>query len=266
MNPEKIQNRDIDSLKDLQPEGWTDIRPFFYYYSGSSFCNPLKMTDNGRIIAAGTSISHQDSSWLAHIIVHPDYRNQGLGLKLASALVDDLDRNKIKTVFLDATDMGYPVYKKIGFELETEYIHMDGNFVDVDLIDSAAVIPYHTKYCDQVLELDRKISAEDRVDVLSPHLPLSMLYVSDDKVLGAYFPFLLDSFVLASDPVAGTELMKLRMRSKYTTRFPIGNQACIDFLAKHNYQKMRTSKRMILGEKREWKEEGIFNRISGGLG
>jgi GNAT superfamily N-acetyltransferase len=266
MQTEQIQGADIDGLKELQPEKWTDIRPYFYYYKGSDYCQPLKITDKGKIIAVGTTIQHKDSAWLAHIIVHPDYRNQGLGRAIASALVDDLDAERFKTVYLDATDMGYPVYKKLGFEVEADYIHLNGKHTDLDLANPALIIPYHPKFKDQILALDRLISAEDRVRILENHLPSSLLFVSEDRLLGAYFPFLLDGFVLALTVESGTELMKLRMRTKYNARYPTANQACTDFLTEHGYEVTGSSRRMVLGQKREWDGTGIFHRISGGLG
>jgi len=261
-----LQNPDIDLLKELQPDNWMDIRPYFYYYSASNFRQPLKIIENGKIIAVGTNIQHKDSAWLAHIIVHPAHRNRGLGKGMASALIAALNPERFKTIYLDATEMGYPVYKKLGFEIETEYIHLEGKHTDQYLLDSRAILPFHSDFRDELLELDKKISAENRIEVLQPYLQTSLVYVSEGKVQGAYFPSLLDGFVLALNPLAGTELMKIRMRQKYTARFPSANQACVDFLLENGYKVTGASKRMILGEKREWDGKCIFHRISGGLG
>lgn len=261
-----MQNADIDQLRELQPETWTDIRPYFYYYSASHFCQPLKISENGKVIAVGTNIQHQDSAWLAHIIVHPEHRNRGLGRKMASTLIKNLNREKFSTIYLDATDMGYPVYKKLGFEVEIEYIHLEGKNTDQYLLNPETVIPFHVGHKEEVLALDRLISAEDRIDLLEPYLRSSLLYISDSKIEGAYFPYLLDGFVMAITPQAGTELMKIRMRNKPTARFPSNNQVCIDFLKENGYKVTGTSKRMFLGKKREWNGKAIFHRISGGLG
>lgn len=266
MEIQNLENTDIDRLKELQPETWTDIRPYFYYYSASHFCHPLKISENGKVIAVGTNIQHQDSAWLAHIIVHPGHRNRGLGGEMAFALYRHLDNKRFSTIYLDATDMGFPVYKKLGFEVETEYIHLEGKNTDQYLLEPDSVIPFRADLKEEILALDRLISAEDRIDVLEPHLRSSLLYVSNRKVQGAYFPYLLDGFVLAINPLAGTELMKIRMRNKPTARFPSENTACIDFLISNGYQVTGTSKRMILGKKRDWNGKGIFHRISGGLG
>lgn len=266
MSLQKVDNRDIDDLIELQPEGWTDIRPYFYYYSGSEFCQALKITSENKIIAVGTTIEHEETAWLAHIIVHPEFRNRGLGAEIASGLIGSLDKTQYKTIYLDATDMGYPVYKKLGFEIETEYIHLDGDYADNPLTNPAALIPFHERYRDRLLELDKLISGENRLKVLQDHLVTALLYIADDKLLGAYFPKLFDGFILAIDPHAGTELMKLRMRATNSARFPITNQTASNFLLNNGYKQIRTSKRMILGEKRKWQSDRIFNRISGGLG
>lgn len=266
MKISQLESRDIDGLKMMQPETWSDIRLYFYFYCRSGHCDPIKITENGEIVAVGTSIRHTDSAWLAHIIVHPDHRSKGLGNLLASSLIDRLDRSVISTIYLDATDMGYPVYKKLGFEVETVYIHLDGKLTDQYLLDPSCVIPFDEKYREEILALDRSISQEDRSWLLAEHLNFAILYVVSGKLQGAYFPTLLDSFIIASNNVAGTELMKIRMRTKDKARFPAGNQAATDFLTGNGYTEAGTSRRMLLGKKRDWNPEGIFGRISGGLG
>ena len=261
-----IENKDIDHLDDLQPAGWEDIRPYFYYYSCSDSCEPIKISDGNKIAAIGTSIRHPDTAWLAHVIVHPEFRNQGLGKQLTSALLDRLDPGIFKTVYLDATDMGFPVYKKIGFEIETEYIHLDGELRELHLRDPAPVVPYQEKYRTEVLQLDQASSGENRELIFNDHLKSSLLYLSEGKVRGAYFPGFFDRNIMADLPEAGTELMKIRMRTKNTARFPITNQTGVNFLLQNGYKEVRTSRRMVLGTKREWKPENNFNRISGGLG
>ncbi|SDM93320.1 Acetyltransferase (GNAT) domain-containing protein [Daejeonella rubra] len=266
MKIQTIDSRDIDLLNILQPQGWEDIRPYFYYYISSPSCDPIKISIGNKIAAVGTTIRHPDTAWLAHVIVHPDFRNQGLGQKLTEALIGRLDYEKIKTVYLDATDMGFPVYRKIGFEVETEYIHLDGELINQNLKDPAAVIPFQEKYRDKILQLDKQTSGENRGLIINDHLKSSLIYLKEGIVSGVYFPHFFEQAIIANDPEAGTELMKLRMRIKNKFRFPLGNQSGINFLIQNNYQKMRTSRKMILGLRREYFGEFNYNRISGGLG
>jgi len=266
MKAERIQTQDIDLLNELQPQGWEDIRTYFYYYVSSPSCDPIKICVGNTIAAVGTTIRHPDSAWLAHVIVHPDFRNQGIGQKLTEALINRLDSEKIKTVYLDATDMGFPVYRKIGFEVETEYIHLDGELINKNLKDSNSVVPFLDEYRDAILQLDRQTSGENRDLILNDHLKSSLIYLKEGIVRGVYFPHFFEQAIIANDPEAGTELMKLRMRVKNKFRFPVENQSGINFLLQHNYQKIRTSRKMILGLKREYFGEYNYNRISGGIG
>lgn len=261
-----LESADIDILNQLQPPGWEDIRPYFYYYISSPSCDSIKICEGQRIAAVGTTIRHTDTAWLAHVIVDPDFRNQGLGKRLTSELIDRAYAKKIDTIYLDATDMGFPVYRKLGFETETEYIHLDGDLINENLNIPAAVIPYEEKYRSDILKLDRITSGEHRELILNDHIKGSLIYLKEGKAAGIYFPNFFENAIMAKDPEAGTELMKLRMRVKSKFRFPISNKAGIDFLIKKGYQQIRTSRKMILGPKREWKGEYNYNRISGGLG
>ena len=147
-----------------------------------------------------------------------------------------------------------------------DYMHLDGNLLNLNLKKPDSVIPFEEKYRTEVMALDRITSGENREVIFRDHLKSSLLYISDGKVRGAYFPGFFDRYIMADLPEAGTELMKLRMRVKNTTKLPVKNQSGIDFLLGNNYKEVRRSKRMILGAKREWKAENNFNRISGGLG
>ena len=99
MNIQAIKTHDIDILTELQPAGWKDIRPYFNYYTGSKFCDPIKITEGGKIVAIGTTIKHQNTAWLANIVVHPNFRNKGLGKALTTALVESLDKTHFQTIY-----------------------------------------------------------------------------------------------------------------------------------------------------------------------
>jgi len=114
---------DLEQLPYLQPADWGDLMPRFRYFIDSPFCKPIKIEEQGQVIAIGASMFHKDTVWLACIVVHPDHRKKGLGATITQDLISDVDSNVYPTIYLDATDFGYPVYKKLGFEVETEYAH-----------------------------------------------------------------------------------------------------------------------------------------------
>jgi GNAT superfamily N-acetyltransferase len=263
---EPLQYSDIPLLEPLQPSGWGDIRPNFEYHVLSPICDPLKAIIDTTITGVGTTIRHADTAWLAMIIVHPDYRNRGVGNAITKALIDNLDHGFYKTIQLDATDLGYPVYLKNGFEVQTEYIHFKCDQYNADQPVSNSIIPFHEQYRDNLYELDRRISGEGRTVTLDLYINTSFLYIENSRLQGFYIPALYDGLIIAENEQAGIELMKLRFKSKQFASVPVDNKAALEFLSQHPFEYLRTSRRMIKGEKRRWEPRGIFNRISGALG
>lgn len=50
------------------------------------------------------------------MLVHPDYRCQGIGTLLMRQAIDYLNSKNIDCICLDATPMGQPVYESLGFQ------------------------------------------------------------------------------------------------------------------------------------------------------
>ena len=151
---------DIPLLEALQPPGWGDIRTNFEYHTLSPVCDPLKLVIDEKIAGVGTTIRHTDTAWLAMIIVHPGYRNRGAGKAITKALIDSLDEMQYKTIQLDATDLGYPVYLKSGFEIQAEYMHFKCENYNREQAVSPFIVPFNEQYRDDMFALDRQISGE----------------------------------------------------------------------------------------------------------
>ncbi len=263
---ESIQNTDLDQLKVFEPPNWGDLVPRFRYHIDSRFCNPVKLTNAGKMVAIGTVIFHKDSAWLASIIVHPDERNQGLGNKITTYLINSIDREKYTTIYLDATDMGFPVYQKIGFELETSYAHLKSEENISGLRLSDRIIPYHEKYLAEILQLDMNISCENRKESITENILTSKLFVRSGIVEAVYFPTFGNGLIIADNDQAGIELVKYRLENNYYAILPTDNIATIEFLKQCGLKQFRISRRMYIGKKRPWKADRIYNRISGQLG
>ena len=190
MTFEPLTYSDFPYLKAFEPPNWGDLIPRFKYCIDSLFCNPIKLVVAGKMVAIGTTIMHADSAWLASIIVHPGERNNGYGHKITTKLTDSIDRNKFSTIYLDATDMGYPVYNKIGFELETSYAHLKSEKNISGLKLSPEVISYTEKFLPQILALDKNISCEDRTNTIKENLITARVFINNNIVQGFYLPSL----------------------------------------------------------------------------
>ncbi|MFI5156079.1 MAG: GNAT family N-acetyltransferase [Chitinophagales bacterium] len=266
MRIENFDSQDLVHIPALQPPSWGDLVPRFRYFIQSDFCFPKKISINGNIAAVGAIINHGDSAWLACIVVHPDYRNKGLGTFITEYLMDQVDESIYKTIYLDATKLGFPIYEKLGFITELEYLHLksenDLNF-DMNLEN---VVDFSSGFQEKLLNLDRLVSGEDRRRTILEQIGTAKLVVARNDLLGFYIPGLADGLIIASDPRAGIKLMKLRLRDKKFAIFPSCNKKALEFLYQHQFVEYRNSKRMRWGRERAWRPESLYNRISGQLG
>jgi GNAT superfamily N-acetyltransferase len=260
-----FERADLPYVAAISPDGWGDITPAFLTNLNASFCHPIKSVVDGKLVGVGNTIENEDTVWLAQIIVDPAYRNRGIGLAITNALVDNVDRSRFKTIMLDATHFGFPVYQKAGFEVVGEHMHFTGSPIIFN-INMEHIIPYEEKYASQVYTLDRMASGEGRRNSLTGFLDGSLLYVSGEKVTGVYFATAAKGLIIASDPASGVELMKCRLTARDTCMLPAANKAGVDFLLQNGFKYERTSHRMRLGPQPSWNPTYIYNCMSGALG
>src|SRR4051794_19050706 len=57
-------------------------------------------------------------AWVAMVLVEPALRGRGVGTALMRHALDWLDQQGVQTIRLDATPLGEPVYRKLGFVAE----------------------------------------------------------------------------------------------------------------------------------------------------
>jgi predicted N-acetyltransferase YhbS len=68
------------------------------------------------VIGTVTTITYSQAlSWIGMMLVHPEYRRQGIARRLMSRALEHLKDRGVRTVRLDATPAGAPVYEKLGF-------------------------------------------------------------------------------------------------------------------------------------------------------
>ena len=266
MNIQSLQEEDLEYLKELQPSDWDDITVPHQTYLNSPFCNPIKVMVDDRLAGIGTAITHDDTAWLAHIVVHPLYRNKGIGKIITHALIDRIDRQKYETIYLIATDLGFPVYQRAGFQTDNRYAHFTRQREFAATPASSSIIAFKEVYSNDVLALDQYVSGEGRKEKIIEYMETSLLYVSANTVAGVYFPQLGNGLIIADEPEAGIELMKLRLEERDFAILPLENTAGLQFLTENNFTQVRTSTRMYLGKKRTWRPYCLYNRISGQFG
>jgi predicted N-acetyltransferase YhbS len=86
-------------------------------------------------------IYNETLAWIGNVAVLPAYQRKGIGTSIMKKLLKNLEARKIKSVRLDASEAGYPIYRKLGF------------------LDEYRTVTY-------TLEIGNTSSAEPRVDIM----------------------------------------------------------------------------------------------------
>lgn len=261
-----FQKEDISHLSGLQPDGWPDIQKEFALYLSRPFCRPYKLIAKDQIRGLGAYIHYGATAWLAHIIVQEQDRNKGFGRFIVKELVHILEQEKVRTISLIATDLGYPVYKTCGFKEQTRYLFFEGGSADkIDKKDRSVGL-YQPEDRDSILALDRKISGENRAMLLDGFIRGAMTYKEAGKIKGVYFPDLGEGTILADSRKPGHALLKIRNQSKQLTVIPAENRAAQSFLEEKGFHQSRSAVRMVFGDAFDYRPECIFSRIAGNFG
>lgn len=117
-----LAQADLSDLIQLSTaSGWNqteaDWRRLLELAAGSCF----GIEADGRIAASATVIAYgRELAWIGMVLTLPDYRGRGYATRLMGRCLGYCGRCGIRTVRLDATEMGRPVYAKLGFVDEYE--------------------------------------------------------------------------------------------------------------------------------------------------
>ncbi len=261
-----LQPAEVGLIAELQPPEWPSILPAIEFYTKTDYCYPLKVTLDGKIVGTGTAIQNDGTAWLAHIVTHADHRNRGIGKFITQALVDDLTAKKFETIYLVATALGEPVYRKVGFETETTYVFFKAVRCNDAFEMPAAIMPYFEGARPQIAAMDYRVSGERRFFQLAPHLEAGFVFLKNDRVEGFYLPTYGDGLIIAEQAEVGLALMQFRLSQKDHAVFPVDNQPALDLMHQLGHQPVMNAKRMRLGKPRPWSPAQIYNRIGGNLG
>jgi len=267
MRFESVTRDDLEKIRFLQPDGWSDIVPEFEAYLNSDFCFPVKAEIENRIVGVGAAIALETTGWLAHIIVDTDQRNRGIGFKIVEELVRILREMGINTFLLIATALGKNVYLKAGFRVVTEYIFFKRENPWIGYPLSGNILPYSEFYFETIMSIDREICGENREALLKEKTSNSLLFINEGKLQGYYIPGIGEGLIVADNERAGIELMKIKYANADKAVIPVENTVGIRFLKENGFLETETKgTRMILGDDIVWKPEMIFSRIAGNFG
>jgi GNAT superfamily N-acetyltransferase len=259
--------RDVPALATFAPENWRvalDVM-LLQHITRSYFCARVATNGDG-IAAVAQGIVNGRTGWLGNIIVRPEARNRGLGRRMTLDMVDVLRAQGCSSLLLIATELGEPVYRKIGFRTTAEYSFL--KVPRMSLSPTSAIRRLEPGDVHEVLRVDFTATGEAREGLLAPHLDAGWGHLDPDGVLDG---FLLPSFgagpIIARTPEAGCALLELKhaLFSREAV-VPSDNSAALRFLIESGAEEVRRAPRMALGEEVAWRPDWVFARGTGYCG
>lgn len=76
-------------------------------------------TDGDLVATSTTTCYGTKLAWIGMVLTRPDCRGRGYAHRLMERLIEHLEAHGVEWMKLDATDMGYPLYSRLGFADES---------------------------------------------------------------------------------------------------------------------------------------------------
>jgi GNAT superfamily N-acetyltransferase len=139
---------ELELYTKVQPDGWFVIE------------------EDDAIVAAAGCIVYGSFSWIGLVGTHPSTRGRGLGTRLSEHLVNWSYAKGCRTVALDASKLGRPIYERLGFKPVGSTVQLRSTRVQQRQNPEATISPLSAAIPDQLLELDAGIFGGDRSRLL----------------------------------------------------------------------------------------------------
>jgi GNAT superfamily N-acetyltransferase len=114
----------------------------------------------GQVIGTACGTAFGSVGWVAMVLTDQDHRGRGVGTALTRHVLDYLESRGVRSIRLDATPLGRPIYEKLGFVAEYSLARFEGVLSGGQ--PAEGVEPMVAEALMEVLELDRRVTGTDR--------------------------------------------------------------------------------------------------------
>jgi len=260
--------------------GWGTQRQFhptFSFYADEPRCQAMVAEDeSGDLVGTAIALQHGAIGWVGNVFVSPDQRGHGLGEKLTRQAIQYLRDAGCDTIRLAATQLGEPLYRRMGFRVETEYHEFQGTGLGRQSVLPRGSRPLLESDLDDAVQFDRVLTGEDRSHLIRRFWAYGWALTGSNTGLeglvipvpwggaaallrpeaahdqGSSFLSLLRA-VLGPNP----ELMIYPATENVTAR---------RLLRQAGFVELRTIPRMVLGIDRNWEAASLWSIFSPAMG
>jgi len=259
---------------------WGDRTLFFRFAAASDACRPFVAEADGAIVGTGVGAIHGPIGWVGAIFVAPEARRRGLGAALTTAVVETLEAAGCRTLVLVATELGRPMYERMGFEMQTTYRTIEAPGLAYDgarPVDGASgtIGAFRTDDLDALAGLDAVVTGEDRRHLFAAFASpeSARCLVGDD---GGVRGFVVRApwgggATIAPDPDDAIRILEARRRAAGPERrvragLLAENREGLRHLGSLGWTDAWAAPRLVRGAPLDWHPEAIWGQFNHALG
>lgn len=164
-----LESGDIgQALRLSKAEGWNQTEKDWQLLIQNSENVCLAVETGGKIVGTATAINYENHmAWIGMVLIDREHRGQGLSKTLLSALFEQL--KTCRSVKLDATPAGQPVYRKFGFKEEYLIHRMTSDSVSQKSLSEESTSfaePVHLRDIPEIVDLDKQVFGANRKQLI----------------------------------------------------------------------------------------------------
>lgn len=257
----------LEQLSKLPPEEWhSDAYQLFLQNEWQPWFYPFQATYNNLLAGFGMFCIFEQFAWLGWILVNENYRNQGIGTKITKHLIAEAQKKGAENFILTASDLGLPIYSKLGFKVTSKYIFFNCPEKYPAIVGKKYIRKAICKDIETVLSLDLKATGENRSKMIENFTDDIWVY-DNEGISGFFIPSLGNGLIVACDKKTGIELINFKCsKDNNNIIVPQENYETIEFLKSSGFKEYLTVPRMTLNKAPDWNPKMIFNRGTGYCG
>jgi GNAT superfamily N-acetyltransferase len=241
--------------------GWGDRRASLEFYIRHAETRPFVAEAHGIIVGTGVATQNGQTGWVGLIFTAPASRGRGLGAAITRVVVQDLEGLGCRSMLLAATELGRPVYDRLGFVKDGEYVLFRGSSRG-DAPSDPRLRSMRPEDVDAVCALDRQVSGEDRSHVICA-VRDGWILADGGEITGYALrtPWGVGP-AIAADQADGRLLVEVLRSQSHSdpmiVTIPVENQAGAEYLRSVGFVEQRRLPRMRLGEPVAWQPEAVW--------
>ena len=172
--------------------GWNQTAADWRRFLRNSPSGCFVMEHDGEVVGTAATINYESHfAWIGMVLVDPEFRKQGIGTELLKKTIEHLDAAGVRTMKLDATPQGKPIYEKLGFEEEYEIERwmMKRPNAKTSTQSASTCVPLSEMQRENIFQLDKELFGADRsflLRVLAEEAPEFELAAWEKELLHGY--------------------------------------------------------------------------------